>query len=170
MSPLLPNALANSGQVLDPPGVTASLGGGSTFNTVYASAVNPNPPAQFVSRQMAFAQTVSGLEQKAVSPSPADALKPKLNYAGNSLAALNTRVAAIAPTSAAQSLQNRLDLLNVKFRAIGDAFQNSAAKNDPMQLLRLQNDIYQLDEELELVSRVVDQATSGVRSLLQTQI
>jgi hypothetical protein len=104
------------------------------------------------------------------SSSSLDALTPKLDYAGATLSDLNARVATIKPASAAQSLQNRLDLLNSQFRQLGNHLQESAAKNDPLQLLRLQNDVYQLDEELELVSKIVDQTTSGVRSLLQTQL
>ena len=127
-------------------------------------------PSQPVTTQLASQPVSPARSLPSVSVPSADVLKPKLEYAGSSLSNLNARAETIKPANAAESLQNRLDLLNAQFRVLGNHLQESAAKDDPMQLLRLQNDIYQLDEELELVSKVVDQATSGVRSLLQTQL
>ncbi len=143
-------------------------GAPSAFSKLQEGAGSQYQPvtAQLVSPQMSQGPT----SFLSTSPAASDVLKPTFEYTGNSLSELNARAAAIKPTSAAESLQTRLDLLNAQFRVLGSHLQESAAKGDPMQLLRLQNDIYQLDEELELVSKVVDQATSGVRSLLQTQL
>lgn len=167
MSLLPASALLNSGQIVDPAAGTGLQGGASAFKKVQEQSGAANQAEQVASQQVSAtpaAPIVSG------AASAGDVLKPKLEYAGNSLSVLNARVATVEPSSGADSLQNRLDFLNAQFRELGNNLQDSAAKNDPMQLLRLQNDIYQLDEELELVSKVVDQATSGVRSLLQTQI
>lgn len=167
MSLIPASTLLDPGQIVEPSGGTALQGGASAFGKIQELTGVANQPAQLVSQQ------VSATPAALVLPAPAsfpDVLKPKLEYAGNSLSLLNARVATIKPSSAADSLQNRLDLLNVQFRVLGNNLQDSAARNDPMQLLRLQNDIYQMDEELELVSKVVDQATNGVRSLLQTQV
>lgn len=168
MSLLPASAIVNSGPIAATDSVTALPGTQSPFSMMQpqASGRYDVASAQIVTQQTPPTTAL-------VSPSPpasAGALTPKLEYTGNALSDLNARAATIPPANAASSLQNRLDLLNSQFRALGDHLQESAAKNDPLQLLRLQNDIYQLDEELELVSKVVDQATSGVRSLLQTQI
>jgi len=167
MSPVPASALLNSGPIVESPAGTTLQGGGNAFNKIQERASVPNEQAQVVTQQLSATPTDPVLPP---SNSPAGVLKPKLEYAGDSLSVLKARVATIEPSSAGESLQNRLDLLNAQFRVLGNNLQDSAAKNDPMQLLRLQNDIYQLDEELELVSKVVDQATNGVRSLLQTQI
>lgn len=168
MSLLPASALVNSGQIVETQAGTAFQAAPGVFSKTQEGTGSPYEPvpAQLVSPELASAPP----PLSAVSPASTDVLKPKLEYAGKSLSVLNARVATIEPTSAAGSLENRLDLLNAQFRALGNNLQESAAKNDPLQLLKLQNDIYQLDEELELVSRVVDQTTSGVRSLLQTQV
>lgn len=168
MSPVPVSAVVNSGQVVEAQGGTALQRTSNVFSKKQEETGNYQQalPPQSVSTRVSPAPTSVG----SVSPASADVLKPKLEYAGSSLSDLNARVATIKPTRAAESLQNRLDLLNAQFRTLGNHLQESAAKDDPMQLLRLQNDIYQLDEELELVSKVVEQTTSGVRSLLQTQL
>lgn len=168
MSPLPASAVVNSGQNLGTQGGMTVQGTSSVFSKVQEGTDTQYRPvaAELVNQQVSPAPA----SVSSTSPASADALKPKLDYAGSSLSELNARAAAIKPTGAAESLKNRLDLLNAQFRVLGKHLEQSAAKNDPMQLLRLQNDIYQLDEELELVSKVVDQTTSGVRSLLQTQL
>ena len=167
MSLLPVSGLMNSGQMIETQAGAALQGSPGTFSKVRDGTGSPYEPAPSrLGDQPLFPAKTS---LSTALPSGADVLKPKLEYAGNSLSVLNARVATMEP-SAAESLENRLDVLNTQFRVLGDNLEQSAAKNDPMQLLRLQNDIYQLDEALELVSKVVDQATSGVRSLLQTQI
>jgi hypothetical protein len=168
MSLLPASAVLNSGQVLETQNGTAVQGTSNVFSKMQAGTGSQYQAvtAQIVSQQAPPAP----VSISSISPASADALKPKLDYAGSSLSDLKARAATIKPTSAAEALQNRLDLLNAQFRVLGNHLEQSAAKNDPVQLLKLQNDIYQLDEELELVSKVVDQATSGVRALLQTQL
>ncbi len=168
MSLLPASAVVNSGQIVQTGGGIGLQGTPSAFSKLQEGPRSPYQPVtgQLVSPQSSPAPT----SLSSTSPLSTDVLKPAFEYTSNSLSELNVRAATIKPTSASESLQTRLDLLNAQFRVLGNHLQESAAKDDPMQLLRLQNDIYQLDEELELVSKVVDQATSGVRSLLQTQL
>jgi len=95
---------------------------------------------------------------------------PKLELAGNALSVLSKRVAAMEQTSASTPLRNRLQMLETQFRRTGDNMDEAAGQTNPLQLLKLQQDIYQIDEELELLSKVVEQTTSGIKSVLQTQI
>ncbi|MBV8478135.1 MAG: hypothetical protein JOZ36_15865 [Acidobacteria bacterium] len=154
---------------MEAPAGTALLGSGpSVFSKVQERTGSHFEPvtAQLISQELSAAPAPFS------PPSPAltDVLKPKFEHVANSLSALNARAATVEPASAAESLRNRLQLLDSQFRLIGNNLEETAAKSDPIHLLRLQNDIYQIDEELELLSRVVDQTTSGIRSLLQTQI
>jgi len=168
MSLLPASAVVNSGEVLPTAAGTASQGTPSLFGKMQAGSARPSQPVTAELIHHGLSPLPASVPS--ASPASADVLRPKLDYAGKSLSDLNAQAATIKPSSAAESVQNRLDLLNAQFRALGNQLQESAAKNDPMQLLRLQNNIYQLDEELELISKVVDQTTSGVRSLLQTQL
>jgi hypothetical protein len=48
---------------------------------------------------------------------------------------------------------------------------NSArSAENPGDLMKLQMQMYQLTENLELMSKVVEQVTSGMKTLLQTQV
>ena len=168
MSPVSAIGVANSRSLLDVQAAAASPGFPRAVGSLQQGSGNASEQLlpQGVGQPISPA---SNSFSSGASPS-VDALRPKLEYAGDTLSDLNARVATLTPAGATQSLQNRLDLLNTQFRDLGNHLQESAAKDDPLQMLRLQNDIYQLDEELELVSKVVDQTTSGVRSLLQTQL
>ena len=154
---------------METPFGTALQGGSNTFSKIGDRAGSQHQPmaAQLISPQLS--PTPPGSLSSA-PPVSADALKPKFEYIGSSLSALDVRVATIEPPSAADSLRNRFQQLESQFRVIGNDLNETATQGDPIQLLKLQNDIYQIDEELELLSRVVEQATSGIRSLLQTQI
>ncbi|MFH1808699.1 MAG: ATP-dependent helicase HrpB [Pseudomonadota bacterium] len=46
----------------------------------------------------------------------------------------------------------------------------SGKKFDPQQLLAIQASVYKYSQELELTSKVVEKATSGVKQTMQTQV
>jgi len=48
-----------------------------------------------------------------------------------------------------------------------DSLKNT---QNPQDLMKIQMQMYQLGENLELMSKVVEQVTSGVKSILQTQL
>ena len=170
MSLVLTNALVSSGQTVEPSASTAVGRSPNAFGNVRDRAGGTHePPPQTISEQLPPAHGAP-MPSAHVPPASVNVLKPKFDDVGNSLSVLKVRVDKVSPPATAESVRNRLQLLDAQFRLIGNDLKLGHAETDPMQLLKLQSDIYQMDEELELLTRVVDQATSGIRSLLQTQI
>jgi hypothetical protein len=169
MSLVLTNALVISGQTVEPSTGTAVGRSPNAFGNVRDRADGAYEPPQTISEQFPAAQGAP-MSSAQIPPASVYALKPKFDDVGNSLSVLKVRVDKVSPPATAESVRNRLQLLDSQFRLIGNDLKLSHPETDPMQLLKLQSDIYQMDEELELLTRVVDQATSGIRSLLQTQI
>jgi hypothetical protein len=170
MSLHLTNAVANFGQSVESLGSPVLGGRPSAFGRVTdLSGPAHEPPPQTINAQLAVAPNAP-TSSADVQPASADILKPKMDYVGNSLSVLKARIDKVAPATTAESVRNRLELLDSQFSRVGNDLKLTHVEADPMQLLRLQNDIYQIDEQLELLTRVVDQTTSGIRSLLQTQI
>lgn len=88
----------------------------------------------------------------------------------SSITTLSNRVAAVGGSGSTGPLRGRLESLENQFRRVGSNVKVAGPQTDPMQLLKLQHEIYQIDEELEVLSKVVEQAANGVKSVLQTQI
>lgn len=126
-------------------------------------------------------------EVKQVSPEQKQILQADLNHrlkttsspqifsadmknAGNSLQQLTLRVNALPKTSAFDPVRQRLASIDSQFQATGRLVNSVKGTESPAQLMKIQMQMYQLSENLELTSKVVDQVTSGVKSILQTQI
>lgn len=94
----------------------------------------------------------------------------RLDVTGVSLQQLGQRVRAVPQTTELGSLRTRVEQLAVRFTNIGNSFHQIGVQPDPQKLLAMQQNIYQISEDVELLSKLVDQATSGVKTILQTQV
>jgi hypothetical protein len=94
----------------------------------------------------------------------------EMTNATNSFQQLALRVNALPKTSALDPLRQRLASIDSQFQATGRLVNSVKGTESPAELMKIQMQMYQLSENLELTSKVVDQITSGVKSILQTQI
>jgi hypothetical protein len=101
---------------------------------------------------------------------PASAFADDLKTARGSLDQLNKRVSALPNHESLQPLRKQLVDLETQFAKAGQAVNGMTGTSTPQQLLKLQSDMFQLNEHLSIMSKMVDQMTSGVKSILQTQI
>jgi hypothetical protein len=83
---------------------------------------------------------------------------------------LSTRVNALPKTPAFDPLRQRLTSIDSQFQTAGQLVHSLKGTESPGELMKVQMQMYQLSENLELMSKVVEQATSGVKSLLQTNL
>jgi hypothetical protein len=83
---------------------------------------------------------------------------------------LTTRVNALPKTPAFEPLRQRLTSIDSQFQSAGNLVHSLKGTETPGELMKVQVQMYQLTENLELMSKVVEQATSGVKSLLQTNL
>jgi hypothetical protein len=93
-----------------------------------------------------------------------------LKATGNSLNQLKSRVSALPASSALDQIQKRLSDLDTQFQKAGASIEAMNGSASPKQLLKLQMDMNNLSENLTIVSKMADQATSGIKSILQTQV
>lgn len=89
---------------------------------------------------------------------------------GNSVADLSRQVAAIPKTSAFAPLRERLQSIESNFNSSAKLLNNAGNLEDPKQLLEMQMEMYKLAQNVEMLSRVVGDVASGVKTMIQTQV
>jgi len=83
---------------------------------------------------------------------------------------LTKRVNALPKTPAFEPIRNRLASIDAQYQSAGQLVNSVQGTESPGDLMKVQMQMYQLTENLELMSKVVEQVTSGVKSILQTQV
>jgi hypothetical protein len=83
---------------------------------------------------------------------------------------LAARVNSLPKTSAFDPIRTRLTSIDSQFKSTGQLLDSLKNTQNPQDLMKIQMQMYQLGENLELMSKVVEQVTSGVKSILQTQL
>jgi hypothetical protein len=83
---------------------------------------------------------------------------------------LTNRVNALPKTPAFEPFRKRLASIDQQYQSAGNLINSVGGTQNPGDLMKVQMQMYQLTENLELMSKVVEQVTSGVKSILQTQV
>ena len=83
---------------------------------------------------------------------------------------LTSRVNALPKTSAFDPLRQRLTSIDDQFQSAGKLIHSLNGQQSPADLMKVQLQMYQMTENLELMSKVMEQVTSGVKSILQTNL
>lgn len=101
--------------------------------------------------------------------SPREIFKTDMKRAKDGLQQLTKRVNSLPKTPAYEPLRQRLLSVDSQFQATGRLVNNTSGAS-PGELLKIQLQVYQMSENLELMSKVVEQVTSGMKTILQTQL
>jgi hypothetical protein len=83
---------------------------------------------------------------------------------------LTKRIDALPNTPALQPLRDRLLSIDTQFQNAGKLVNSIKGGETPQQLLKVQMSMYQLSENVELMSKAVEQVSSGMKNILQTQV
>jgi hypothetical protein len=94
----------------------------------------------------------------------------RIRAAKSNITQLTKRVNALPKTPAFDPVRQRLASVDSQFQSAGQMVQGLRGTESPGDLMKIQMQMYQLTENLEIVSKVVEQVTSGVKSILQTQV
>jgi hypothetical protein len=86
------------------------------------------------------------------------------------IADLNRQVAAVPDLSAFAPLRERLKSIESDFNASAKLLKSPSSIDDPNRLLEMQLEVYKLAQNVEIMSRTVSEATSGIKTILQTQV
>ncbi len=129
----------------------------------------PKPIERLSVEQKAEATRLAEQRQQLPPAERATAFRSDLVTANQQLSSLRTRVDAL-PAPQKGALLDRLEGLDQSFRRTGQLSEKALQGNDPRQFLALQMEMYGLSKNIELISKVVDQFTSGTKQILQTQV
>jgi len=108
--------------------------------------------------------------EKMGTTSPAELFATNLTQAKAGVQQLTNRVNALPKTPAFDPIRQRLASIDAQYRQAGDLLSSLDGKQSQGDLVKIQLQMYQLTENLELMSKVVEQVSSGVKSVLQTQV
>jgi hypothetical protein len=113
---------------------------------------------------------IDKLQSKTAPVSAPDRLRQSLTTSQYHLDRLKNRVASSPEVSSMQGIMSRLTSAETQYQHIDAAVRNLPANANPQQLISLQQMVYSMNENISGISKVIDQAVSVVKSVLQTQI
>ena len=108
--------------------------------------------------------------QQAKSTSAPELFGKDISHARSRIDNLRTRVEALPKTSAFDPLRQRLTSIDNQYQNAGKLIHSLTGQQSPAELMQVQMQMYQMSENLELMSKVVEQVSSGVKSVLQTNL
>lgn len=110
------------------------------------------------------------LSNRLKTASPQQVFSSQMKQATSALQQLTDRVNALPKTAAFDPIRKRLASIDTQYQSAGKLMSSISGASNPAELMKVQMQMYQLSENLELASKVVEQVTSGVKSILQTQV
>jgi len=114
-------------------------------------------------------QSVDRVQRGAVG-APPDRVRQSLASSQYHLARLKESVAATPSANSISGLQNRLTSIERQYTRIDAAAKALPVNASPQQWIALQQQVYSMNESIGVLSKMVTQAASGVKSVLQTQV
>jgi hypothetical protein len=135
-----------------------------------AAAIKLPPMAQPSAPQVASIE--SGLKQQLTvtnARSAADFFQPGLQNTRLQMDKLTQAVGKLQPQQASSPLTDGLKALEQQFQDSGNLIQKMTDM-DPKSLLNVQLQLYQLSENIGLMSKLVEQTSSGMKTVMQTQV
>ena len=80
------------------------------------------------------------------------------------------KVGEVKSTPGAEGIRDRLASIEAQFESASAKAEKMPDTNNLRDLLSLQSEMYKMGQNIEILSKVVDAATSGVKSTLQMQV
>jgi hypothetical protein len=105
-----------------------------------------------------------------VAPQQLEVVGQNWRADGAKLREVRQRVSALPETGVFDSIRSRFADLDSLYQSVGSRIDAISGSSSTEQFLELQKDMYQVTENIGLISKIIDQVTTGVKSLLQTQI
>jgi hypothetical protein len=121
-------------------------------------------------------QQVAGIEtdlrkrlEQTKATSPGEFFRPQIEQNQAALNKLTTSVNKLPQKSAFDPIRDRLTAIEQQFQRTGNLV-GGGKDMDPASLLKAQVQIYQMGENIEVLSKVVDQLSSGAKTVMQTSV
>lgn len=94
----------------------------------------------------------------------------RMKRTSRKIAQLTDHVNSLPKTATFEPFRQRLASIDNQYQSAWKLVNSIGRSSNPADLMKVQMQMYQLTENLELMSKVVEQVTSGVKSVLQTQL
>lgn len=101
---------------------------------------------------------------------PAEVGRVEMKNTEMRIESLRDRVKTLPPEPVFEPLRARFNNIETVFQRSADYLNGLSGKDSPADVLKIQLEMYQLSQNIELVSKVVDQVNGGIKSILQTQV
>ncbi len=131
-----------------------------------ASSVDSAPPANPSAES---GNLSAGRVQQGAASTP-DRVRQSLATSQHHLSRLRERVELTPGTSSMQGLQSRLTSIEHQYTRLDSAAKAMPPNASPQQWIALQQQVYSMNENIGVLSKMVGQAANGVKSVLQTQV
>jgi len=109
------------------------------------------------------------LQQGAGRPSP-EIYRPEISKIREGVERVRQKVEALPKQSAFEPLRLRFNNVESMFKQAGSLVQGINSTYSPAEMMKVQIQMYQLTENLELLVKAVEQTNTGVKTILQTQV
>jgi hypothetical protein len=129
------------------------------------------PPAPQVNTQQ-IASIEANLNKRLETSgarTPQDFFRVEMKDSRVALDKLTNAVDKLPRQGAFSPIRQRLDMIEQQYQRSGDLIHR-VGDMDPKSLLNVQLQLHQLAENMELLSKVVDQVSSGVKTIMQTNV
>jgi hypothetical protein len=130
------------------------------------SLANPASPAH---SPAASVDTSMDRMQRDVVAAP-DRVHKSLAISQHHLARLRERVESTPEATSMQGLQSRLASIEHQYTRLDSAVNAMPQNASPQQWMAMQQQVYSMNENIGVLSKMIGQAASGVKSILQTQV
>jgi hypothetical protein len=101
---------------------------------------------------------------------PSDRVQKSLSASQYHLARLKARVESMPAADSMSSLQSRLASIEKQYARLDATAKAMPPNAGPQQWIALQQQVYSMNESIGVLSKMVSQAASGVKTVLQTQV
>lgn len=114
--------------------------------------------------------TSSDRLHREAAASASDRVRENLAASQHQLTRLKDRIGSTPEVGSAQGIQGRLASVERQYTQLNSAVKSLSPGSSPQQILALQQQVYSMNENISTLSKLVSQASSGVKSILQTQV
>ncbi|OYT69947.1 MAG: hypothetical protein CFK52_12525 [Chloracidobacterium sp. CP2_5A] len=167
----IPAGVPATGAPSQTAGAQIGAGGGKSFESVMQQA--PGQPGNIFQHGsgvsgVTLEQLRADLMQRYANPSAGD-FGLQFDNARLRISALRDGIHGISPEQRPPDMMARLSQVESQWTQI-EALLNSDRELSQGELLGLQARMYQLTQNIEILSKVVDQVTGGIKTILQTNV
>jgi hypothetical protein len=135
-----------------------------------SDAASPANPAEQATAAAKTHAPDAAARLDATKPPSRDIFTPHVEKNKVQLDHLKQRVDKLPKSDALDPLKKRLSALEQQQSSITSGLGKFDADTPPAEFLNMQMQVYQISEQIEMVTKVVDQLATGVKSILQTQV